>query len=1513
MANKEFSVKLTFTAVDKTTSALNKMTKKLKQMENILNKTNSTFAKSQNKVNQTLNKSTSTFSKATKQSQKFTNSQNKGTKTNKKFGKGVDDLHPRLARYVKGLGGVAVKLNAMTVGISLAITGLKKFGKFMMDAVKGAGEVEYALQEVANITGKTGQALEEMKQVAIDVGEATKFTTKDMLEAQKNLGQLGLISAESTTQQIKTLTETVGFYAVASNRTIQDSAADIGALTSAIGDPASELADKMVYLANTTQIGFKEFKNFAKFGTLAKTLKQDTNNLLAMTAAYRKVAPSTRKATTHIQSFGKALMAVHKNSAKLAEMQSVASAIGKTDIIYDAQGNMREMIDIIADLEKSYNAMGYTQEQISTSMGKMFNSTAANVYFGVLAEGVDEVREKSELIGTESVGMVKKNAEKMGNTFDGLVARIQGKLQNMRDQIGESVMPMAKDSLKQLLKEFDKIDIKQIGNLIQNMISPVFDTIAVMIEQMNKNIVPIVNDVLRRLRPVFDTVNEIIQMILPKIAEIISKITPIISVVAGIFKTIWDNISPLIDSLLTNLVPVIKTIVGLIEKIWQKLQPIAALVVETFTESITPIIEELAPVITELIDGLAMLLDPILEIAGTITKLITPALKVITGIIAKSIIIPIKAIGKVFGMFKKQVEATKKWAKGLLEKVAPAFNKVKEVAKSVTDAIGGFFKRLFGGIDKGLSYIFGKERWEGFKDTVVGVVNTIKDGIGGAFRWIGDRWDDVVEWVNDTPPDTEAQGKAIANILDGGFREGIVNGINFLKDGFNKAKNWMKQNGIIKVKLEPDITPIQNAIQKVNKEIAGIDKQIIGQAKKAGEATAKMYNEAIENIKKVEDIENQIQDRRQEIYNDWQDTVQNASEKVREAEEKLANYRMEWYQKQQEEIAKIRGEIAEETDKIEDDMLKPGSILASEFEEKFEGLSMKHFKDQLFDDFKDVENQIGDSLDFLSKIYPKDVAKLYTQLENQVAKEQNKLFKNYLTDEEMYIFGDIDSRKEAIKQKYPDMYKEFEEEFKNITQDAKLGYLEAKVGDVSVVDDSGIKDLNKELEEQLSLNIEQDETYQDLQKDVKKYQQELNKVNSSSYLKELERQDSTLKSLEGQYKDVTSQLAFLNAEFGDVVNVEGYVNALDKFVQKELDSSNLVGNKEAIDKFMEAFDKGKNKNAANSIKYFETFNETMNGINTAISNMSDNKTNLEDAKASYLNLVDLIKKGDIESAATAIFDDTTGYLRQFKSVVDEMLVNTELLAEEMENLDTSKLTTDLQKALTGSDGNILDAMWKKLQEKVSGGLLDASSATDIYSKYAKQINEALKDGLEPGELNSIWQEAGKQMSKEIEKSKLKAKAEIEITYAGETGPDQGPTLTFNLPTGATGGLIGELAKPSDNPLNSYDNTPIWTNPNEYLLKESAVDKIGVDTLNKINQTGELPNIIDYSEFFKARLNREIQNKEEKARKSISNTENTTNNNTKNEYKTTIKVEDKSRKVNDVQLKKALTRILRKVS
>ena len=594
MASKDFSVKTTFTAIDNFTKTIQSIDSHMKKLQGTMdafnkafNATASTISKTaddmatamgkvdnvvnginrnigtlksvldqySNTVN-TTNQATSTQAKATQAASNATKASSNATKAatgatqtatkaTKEKGEAVKNTNMRLGRYVEGLGMVYTNLNLATAATAYAKTAVKEFVDAIKYAVNAAGAVETALIGVSNVTGRTGKELQQLKQIAIDVGESTQFSTKDMLEAQQNLGQMGLVSAETTSEQIRALTETTAYFAVATGQTIQQTTQTIGNLSASMGGDIKEMSDQFLYLTNTSQIAVKELQNFAKLGTLVKTANQSKESLMALTAAYREVAPTTRVATTHIQSFGNALMAVHRNSNKMAEMQTVAKAIGKTDIIYDANGQMREMVDIIQDLEKGYKAMGYTQEQVRTSMGTMFNSTAANVYFGVVAKGTEEIRKNTEKIVKESVGLVDRSAKQMADTYEGLMAQLKGVVENIYVEVGEELLPDIKDAIRDVINTLKEMDFSVMATSIMNLLKPVLDLVSSLVPMINDVILPTFQSLIDMLTPAIGLITRIIQDLKP-VAEMVAKALQwVFGIVEGILKdltTIYDGI-----------------------------------------------------------------------------------------------------------------------------------------------------------------------------------------------------------------------------------------------------------------------------------------------------------------------------------------------------------------------------------------------------------------------------------------------------------------------------------------------------------------------------------------------------------------------------------------------------------------------------------------------------------------------------------------------------------------------------------------------------------------------------------------------------------------------------------------------------------------------------------------------------------------------------------------------------------------------------------------------------------
>ena len=1452
MANnsRQFSVNVHFKTIDDASKTIDKINKSLKNL---------TMPKMD-------------YSKSSQSLINLANANNKNNIATKKHSTLLDQLRPRLSNHVEGLGNVAVTLNGLTAGITLAANAAVSLGKSLGEAVKGAGNIEMALVEVSNVTGKTGDELQILKEIAVEVGEASKFTTREMLNAQRNLGQLGLITAKTTTEAIKEMTQTIADYAVATNQTIEIASRDVSALNQALDEPIGEIADKMVWLANNTQIAYKDMQNFSKFGGLVKGMNQNTDSLLSLTAAYRKFTPSTRLATTHIVSFGNAVGSVLKNQNKMAEMRTIAEAIGKTNIITDANGDIRDMVDIINDLQKSYTALGYTQEQIQVSLRTMFNARAVGVYMGAVGEGIETIRSERARMQMEAEGGLRDMSQQMADTFNGLIARIGGILENMRDRIGEYLLPEIKEIAKSFIDTLNSIDIEQLASFISTAVQPVFNAFERLVPLLNDKIIPIIMDITERSTPIIETITDIIETITPHIADLISQLTPLITIIGEVISTVWKGLKPVIDNILTLLIPAIGEVVNLFNMVWDAVKPIADVFFTMLNDSINPIVSELLPIFVDSIKTISTILKPILSVISSINKIVSPMLTMITKLLGKKIGADLKLIGLLLQGIGKSLEPIV-W---LIEKATQGFEMLADQLSGVSEVFEDGFFKVF---DEGFNSMFGKV---------------------GEFFGIIDNTNEKMKESLEPIFGQEQIEKSESNLTKFVTNAGDIIGKAF--KGLSNAITEYNEQNLLKM-----LTKVDNVYAELETKIEDINNKQIQIGSDMGKASETFYKETSKQLEEVVMIEEKIADKRAEIRKDWQSKVMKAEQGVFEAQKKLEDFRSEWYDKQAQKIADLNDKIAMETEEVMDDMLKPRSILESEFETLFDGLSTEHFKDQLFDDLKSVENQIGDGLSFLEKAFTKDIQNIYSKLEQEVAKETDKLFKTYLSDEELYVFGDLESRKEAIKNKFPSMANDIFAELDDVAQKAKIKTIKDLTSDVNLVDDSKLKQLEKDKSDLMKMNIKEDKQYQKLAKSVDEYQDELEKISSEKFLEELIKQDKTLQDLEGQYADLTSQLSLLNVNFNALNSnfekagdINEYMNSLEDFIMLEIDKTNLSTNQDALSNFMNMFSSTTSKNSISNLTIFQ---KTLTELNTTFGNLAGSKENAEEGLKTLVKVRESVMDGNIQTAIKTIFEDTSGFFDDFNNVIKTGLGEIEGFKKAVTSFtpeDLKALSEPLKEAL--SDGNVLDDFYKSLQDKVSKGLLTSTQASELFTSFQSDLNLALQDGLTGEELNTIWEEAGKKVGEMggATMALTGVKALDKLAESGLTGSylaSRGVNIEefLNDLNGAyTGGFISNLANPI---LNGYDNTVIKANPNEFLLRENTTNKlinrIGKDGLEHFNRTGEMP------DYFKHKDNTNTHTEKKEV----------INNST---YKTTINLEDKRKHAKNKKFETALYELLREI-
>ena len=275
-------------------------------------------------------------------------------------------------------GGFTVLKGVITDLISNAIQkaagAIKDFAKQTIETGK---TFDKSMSNVAALSGATGDELEMLRQTAKEYGSTTQFSATQAADA---LGYMALAGWDA-----KTSADALGGVlnlAAASGMDLaqaSDMVTDYMSAFNLTADKSAYFADVLSYAqshANTTAEGLGEaFRNCAANMTAAGQDVETTTALLSMLANQGLKGSQA----------GTALTAVIRDLT--SKMEDGAIAIGETSVqVSDADGNFRDLTDILFDVEKATEGMGDAEK--ATALQATFTADSIKGLNLILNAGV---------------------------------------------------------------------------------------------------------------------------------------------------------------------------------------------------------------------------------------------------------------------------------------------------------------------------------------------------------------------------------------------------------------------------------------------------------------------------------------------------------------------------------------------------------------------------------------------------------------------------------------------------------------------------------------------------------------------------------------------------------------------------------------------------------------------------------------------------------------------------------------------------------------------------------------------------------------------------------------------------------------------------------------------------------------------------------------------------------------------------------------------------------------------
>lgn len=314
--------------------------------------------------------------------------------------------------------------NLISSGISNITDAAKEAAEYVVEV---GSAFESSMSKVEALSGASQEELDRMSDAAKRLGSNTKFSAKEVADGFSYMALAGW-----DTQEMLSAIDGIVNLAAASEMDLAEASDMVTDYLSAFGLSAADagkMADQMAYAqansnTTTTQLG-------EAFGNSAANMHAAGQSMESTTAILEAFANQGLKGSEA----GTKLAAIMRDIT--AKMKDGKIQIGDTAVeVMDAEGNFRDLTDILADVEDATEGMGDAEK--ASALAATFTSRSVSGLNMILNEGVDNVKSyKDELNNCD--GAAEKTASTMQNNLQGAVTTLNSATEGLGIALYEKV------------------------------------------------------------------------------------------------------------------------------------------------------------------------------------------------------------------------------------------------------------------------------------------------------------------------------------------------------------------------------------------------------------------------------------------------------------------------------------------------------------------------------------------------------------------------------------------------------------------------------------------------------------------------------------------------------------------------------------------------------------------------------------------------------------------------------------------------------------------------------------------------------------------------------------------------------------------------------------------------------------------------------------------------------------------------------------------------------------------
>lgn len=632
----------------------------------------------------------------------------------------IEEIGGKLESVGNKMTGVGQSLLPVTAGVTaLGTAAVKTTADFDSSISQVQATMGITKDAMSELNGESVNTVDALRNLAKQMGSETAFSASECADAMNYLALAGYDTQEiyDTLPTVLNLAAAGGIDLASASDMVTDAMSALGMETS----EADTMVDQMAKTASSTNTSVAQLgEGILTIGATARTVKGGTAELNTALGILANNGIKGAEGGTHLRNV---ILSLQNPTDKAA---SQMEALGVS--VYDSEGNMRSLNDILGDLNASMDGM--TSQEKANIISQIFNKTDLSAVNALLANTGDTWDELQQSI-VNSGGAAQQMADTQLDNLSGQLTLLKSALEGLAISFGEILMPMVRSAVEKIQAFVDKLNgmsdaqketILKIAALVA-AIGPLLIVLGKTISTVGttmKTFSSLTKGVAKLGVKIAGSSGSITSLgsALGAVAGPVLAVVAIVATLVAAFKHLWD----------TN-----EEFRAAITGIWEGIKTKFEEFGQAITERLNALgfdFQNIVEVLKSIWDGFCSMLAPVFEAAfSLISTVLGTVLDVIVGILDVF-------IGLFTGNWSQMWNGITEIFSGIWNGITSVFSTVLEMLKEVADVFLGWFGTSWNEVWTGISTFF-MNIWNGIVAFFTGIWESIKNVVSVGIQFIG--------------------------------------------------------------------------------------------------------------------------------------------------------------------------------------------------------------------------------------------------------------------------------------------------------------------------------------------------------------------------------------------------------------------------------------------------------------------------------------------------------------------------------------------------------------------------------------------------------------------------------------------------------------------------------------------------------------------------------------------------------------------------------------------------------